>query len=245
MRKKLLCLLLALSLLLCACGNQPQAQGGSEKPAEEVALSDGMNPSDGTGTAVGQESEASPDTGGADALNTDASHTNSASPVKTPQNTPTVNGTVSAASGEPSADSPKEPIQNPTPENGKIIVSLSIDCKNAIAYGILDNPNFADILPQNGIIYANGQLEAEEGESVLSLLKRTLKANNMVYSIQNSSGYVRGIAGLSEFDCGQQSGWMYKVNGKLPNFSCKYYDLQAGDRVEFVYTCRMGDVVED
>lgn len=242
MRKKLLCLLLALSLLLCACGKQPQVQSGSKESAGEIVLSDNTQNSDGSEMSDGEESEAPSVTDGSDDANTDAPRTNGAASVNTPQNAPTVNGTVADSSAWTASDTP---AQVPTPEKGKIIVSLSIDCKNAIAYGILDNPNFADILPQNGIIYANGSLEAEEGESVLNLLKRTLKANNMVYTIQNSSGYVRNIAGLSEFDCGQQSGWMYKVNGKLPNFSCKYYDLQAGDRVEFVYTCRMGDVVED
>lgn len=242
MRKKLLCLLLALSLLLCACGKQPQAQGGSEELSAEITLSDSAENPDGTNTADGEESAAPSDADGADDTNTDAPRTGSTPSANTPQNTPTVNGTVADASA---GAAPAAPAQAPMPENGKIIVSLSIDCKNAIAYGILDDPDYADILPQNGIIYANASLEAEEGESVLSLLKRTLKANNMVYTIQNSSGYVRSIAGLSEFDCGQQSGWMYKVNGKLPNFSCKYYDLQVGDRVEFVYTCRMGDVVED
>ena len=38
------------------------------------------------------------------------------------------------------------------------------------------------------------------------------------------------------------SGWMYKVNGNFPNVSTKSYPLREGDRVEFVYTCNMGDV---
>ncbi len=241
MRKKLLCLLLALSLLLCACGKQPQAQGGSETLAGEIETSDSAENSDGAVTANGDENEASLNGDDAETAHSDSPHMNSAAPA----NTPTVNGTVpSAAEGSP-ADSPKGPVQNPAAENGKIIVSLSVDCKNAIAYGILDDPNFADVLPQNGIIYANGSVEAEEGESVLSLLKRTMKASNIVYRVQNSTGYIKSIAGLAEFDCGDGSGWLYKVNGELPDFSCKYYDLKAGDRVEFIYTCRIGDVVED
>ena len=58
----------------------------------------------------------------------------------------------------------------------------------------------------------------------------------------SSSGYVRMIGGLSEFDCGAYSGWMYKVNGVLPSVSTKSYPLKDRDKVEFVYTCKMGDV---
>ncbi len=123
-------------------------------------------------------------------------------------------------------------------------MSLTVDCTNAVRYGILDDPNFADTIPQSGIIFSSGALEFKEGESALTVLKRALKSQKIVYQIQ-SSGYVKSIAGLSEFDCGAQSGWLYKVNGKLPSISCKYYTLQKGDRVEFVYTCTKGDVVED
>ena len=31
-----------------------------------------------------------------------------------------------------------------------------------------------------------------------------------------NSYYVEGIGNLYEFDCGSESGWMYKVNGWFP-----------------------------
>ena len=66
----------------------------------------------------------------------------------------------------------------------------------------------------------------------MKVLKSTLKANGISYQI-TSGGYVRSISGLAEFDCGQGSGWMYKVNGVLPNVSCKSYKLTNGDKIEF------------
>lgn len=120
-------------------------------------------------------------------------------------------------------------------------VSLSVVCHCAIAYGILENPNFQGVVPANGVYFDNGAVEFAAGESVLTVLKRCLKSQKIVYNI-GSDGYVRSIGGLSERDCGAQSGWLYKVNGELPQVSCKYYTLQAGDRVEFVYTCTKGDV---
>ena len=58
-----------------------------------------------------------------------------------------------------------------------------------------------------------------------------------------SSVYVEGISNIYEFDCGELSGWMYKVNGWFPNYGCSRYQLKPGDRVEWVYTCDLGDDV--
>lgn len=55
-----------------------------------------------------------------------------------------------------------------------------------------------------------------------------------------NSAYIEGIGNLYEFDCGELSGWMYKVNGWFPNYGCSRYRLKSGDRVEWVYTCDLG-----
>ena len=55
-----------------------------------------------------------------------------------------------------------------------------------------------------------------------------------------NSAYIEGIANLYEFDCGELSGWMYKVNGWFPNYGCSRYQLKDGDRVECVYSCDLG-----
>ena len=55
-----------------------------------------------------------------------------------------------------------------------------------------------------------------------------------------NSAYIEGIANIYEFDCGELSGWMYKVNDWFPNYGCSRYGLKDGDRVEWVYTCNLG-----
>ena len=52
------------------------------------------------------------------------------------------------------------------------------------------------------------------------------------------SSYVEGIANLYEFDCGEQSGWLYLVNGWSPNYTSDCYLLSDGDAVTWYYTCR-------
>ena len=55
-----------------------------------------------------------------------------------------------------------------------------------------------------------------------------------------NSAYIEGINNLYEFDCGELSGWMYKVNGWFPNYGCSRYQLKEGDVIEWVYTCDLG-----
>ena len=54
---------------------------------------------------------------------------------------------------------------------------------------------------------------------------------------------MEGIDNLYEFDCGQQSGWLYRVNGYSPGYSSSQYVLSDGDQVEWLYTCDLGQDV--
>ncbi len=55
-----------------------------------------------------------------------------------------------------------------------------------------------------------------------------------------NSVYVEGIGNLYEFDCGDLSGWMYKVNEWFPNYGCSLYTLEDNDVICWVYTCDLG-----
>jgi len=56
-----------------------------------------------------------------------------------------------------------------------------------------------------------------------------------------NSVYIAGINNLYEFDCGELSGWMYRVNGWFPNYGCSAYTLKQGDVIEWLYTCDLGN----
>lgn len=202
----------------------------SESGAESVAVSENMSAPSAATVISTADGESVPDAG--------------ANPSEVSQNAGGMPDTPKADAGANGATAPpQEPnVQSPAETPKQNTASFTVDCKNAIDYGILENPNFAGILPQNGVIFSDGNVQFSEGESVMTVLKRALKSQKIACSVPN--GYVRSIAGLSEKDCGETSGWLYRVNGKLPTVSCKFYTLQAGDRVEFIYTCRMGDVSE-
>ncbi len=131
-------------------------------------------------------------------------------------------------------------------DNAKVC-TLSVRCDTILNnIGWLDSDK-VELVPKDSIIYAEREVVFYEGESVFDLLLREMKQNKIHLEFVNTpiynSVYIEGINNLYEFDCGEQSGWMYKVNGWFPNYGCSRYELKEGDRVEWVYTCNLGDDV--
>ncbi len=143
------------------------------------------------------------------------------------------NDTVKETDDNNNVGNDAEQIENNTANT----YTLSITCINAVNYANSHNVSLPAAILSDGVILKSVTDEFNTGDSVMKVLKSTLKANGISYQI-TSGGYVRSISGLAEFDCGQGSGWMYKVNGVLPNVSCKSYKLTNGDKIEFVFTCK-------
>lgn len=138
---------------------------------------------------------------------------------------------------------PIEP-ENAVISDKELTCTLSVRCDT-----ILDNIAWLDkekveLVPKDGVIFAEQSVTFYEGESVFNLLIREMKRNKIHMEFENTpiynSAYIEGIGNLYEFDCGELSGWMYSVNGWFPNYGCSRYQLKAGDRVEWVYTCNLG-----
>ena len=138
---------------------------------------------------------------------------------------------------------PIEP-QDAVISDKELTCTLSVRCDT-----ILENLAWLDkektsIVPKDGVIFAEKTVTFYEGESVFNLLLREMKRNKIHMEFENTpiynSAYIEGIANLYEFDCGELSGWMYKVNDWFPNYGCSRYQLKAGDRIEWVYTCDLG-----
>lgn len=121
------------------------------------------------------------------------------------------------------------------------ICTISIVCDT-----ILDNMENLDdgkeaYVPANGTILATSSVEFEEGETVFDVLKRVCEYAGIQleysWTPMYDSYYIEGINHLYEFDCGNESGWMYKVNGWFPNYGCSAYSLKDGDSIVWCYTC--------
>lgn len=138
---------------------------------------------------------------------------------------------------------PIEP-ENAVITDKELTCTLSVRCDTILENIAWLDKEKVDIVPKDGVIFAEKTVTFYEGESVFNLLIREMKKNKIHMEFENTpiynSAYIEGIANLYEFDCGELSGWMYKVNGWFPNYGCSRYQLKNGDKVEWVYTCDLG-----
>ena len=136
------------------------------------------------------------------------------------------------------------------PENQEInnkktyTCTFSIEC-STILNNLSDlDPDKRHLVPSDGVILPPTKVTFYEGESVYDVLQRVCKENNIhmesSWTPVYNSAYIEGINNLYEFDCGELSGWMYRVNGWYPNYGCSRYQLADGEVVEWRYTCDLG-----
>lgn len=86
------------------------------------------------------------------------------------------------------------------------------------------------------------QVTMNDGETVLDALNRITKEKGIHRDVTGggSSAYVKGLANVYEFDRGQGSGWMYRINGVFPDRGVGAVKIQPGDNIEFLYTLDLG-----
>lgn len=109
-------------------------------------------------------------------------------------------------------------------------VGLCIEFKSIANDGGEGLPDY-----EGGVILS-AEYALTEGDSVFDILSRVLTYEDIPFGYSGTSNvYIRSIAGLSEFDCGAASGWVYLVNGKAPEVSCAGYFPKDGDEITFKY----------
>lgn len=155
---------------------------------------------------------------------------------------------VGAASGSESAGgqaATEGPSQGAAAVEGDIpaqTCTIEVRCDT-----ILDNmgdlaPGKSSCVPANGVILAASTVRFAQGDTVLDVLKAASSATGLQLEYSYTPGYgsyyVEGINNLCEFDCGNESGWMYKVNGWFPNYGCSEYQVRDGDVIVWCYTCK-------
>ncbi len=144
----------------------------------------------------------------------------------------------------PAENTAPEEKNNADPDKGEYTCTLSVRCDT-----VLNNMEYLkeekrSIIPKDGVVFGEKEVVFYDGESVFNLLLREMKKNKIHMEFVNTpvykTAYIEGIANIYELDCGELSGWMYKVNGIFPNYGCSRYKLKEGDKVEWVYTCNLG-----
>lgn len=125
----------------------------------------------------------------------------------------------------------------------ELTCTLSVSCDTAVKSALLETGK-REIIPESGVIFNEQTVTFYEGESVFNVLLREMKKNKIHLEYSNTpiynSAYIEGIGNLYEFDCGELSGWMYRVNGSFPNYGSSRCYLKNGDKIEWIYTCDLG-----
>lgn len=131
-----------------------------------------------------------------------------------------------------------------TDKTDELTCTLSVRCDTILENVSLLKKGKRELLPQNGVIYPKQTVTFSEGESIFDLLVREMRENKIHLEFVKTPGinsaYIEGIGNFYEFDCGDLSGWMCKVNGQFLKTGPSNYILKDNDNVEWVYTCDLG-----
>ena len=153
----------------------------------------------------------------------------------------------------PKAEAPqKSPVQTATTQpkdakdrqNSEQKCTISINC--AVIFDHLDklDPDKKELLPKDGAILPETEVVLSPGESVFDVLLHAVRDHKIHMEFVSPPGYksnyIEGINNLYEFDCGELSGWVYKVNGKVADCGSSLYSVKDGDKIEWCYTCDLG-----
>lgn len=140
---------------------------------------------------------------------------------------------------------PVEPENQDVDKETSYTCTFSIECSTILNNLNQLDPDKLEMVPSGGVILATTTVAFYEGESVFDVLQRVCKEKGIHLEASwtpiYNSAYIEGIHNLYEFDCGDLSGWMYRVNGWYPNYGCSRYQLKDGDTVEWRFTCDLGN----
>ena len=168
----------------------------------------------------------------------------------------TTSGANSGGQDQYNTDSVPEGRPEPVePDNVEVDTDTSLTCTISISCAtILDNmelcaENKRPLVPSDGVILPATTVTFSPGESVYDVLQQVCRDYGIhmesEFTPMYNSAYIQGINNLYEFDVGNESGWMYKVNGWFPNYGCSRYQVEDGDVICWVYTCDLGADVGD
>lgn len=99
-------------------------------------------------------------------------------------------------------------------------------CSNSYTY-IKNASAYSDIISTT--------ITLNSGSSVFDALDAACSAAGISYT-EGSPGYITVINGLSEFEHGESSGWLYRVGSTVPTADCRSYALTSNCTVIWFYT---------
>lgn len=120
-----------------------------------------------------------------------------------------------------------------------VTCTVTVECKSILDHMDDLKEGHEEFVPSDGYIIKNYSYSGKQGDTAYDALKTACNDSRIKLTSQKTSYgiYISGINNLDEFDCGKQSGWMYSVNGIMPNTTCGNVSVDDGDSIVFTYVC--------
>ena len=120
-----------------------------------------------------------------------------------------------------------------------VTCTVTVECKSILDHMDDLKEGHEEFVPDDGYIIKDYTYKAKKGYTAYDALKGACKKSDIKLTAKSTSYgiYISGINNLDEFDCGKQSGWMYSVNGIMPNTTCGNVSVDDGDSIVFTYVC--------
>ena len=118
-------------------------------------------------------------------------------------------------------------------KNGDLNCHVQIDCLDVLEHPETLKEEKSEIIPKDGIFFAE-DASFSQGETVYEVLIRVLQNEKLQYE-KDATNYILAVGNLYSGDCGELSGWLYRVNGESPIVGITEYVLQDGDEVRFYF----------
>lgn len=120
-----------------------------------------------------------------------------------------------------------------------VTCTVTVECKSILDHMDDLKEGHEEFVPDDGYIIKDYTYKAKKGYTAYDALKNACKKSDIKLTAKSTSYgiYISGINNLDEFDCGKQSGWMYSVNGIMPNTTCGNVSVDDGDSIVFTYVC--------
>ncbi|MGI6004177.1 MAG: DUF4430 domain-containing protein [Christensenellales bacterium] len=144
-----------------------------------------------------------------------------------------ITGCGNAAGSQTSPGILPSTLPSVSTQQDAIAVTVSISCKDAVDEGY----DAAIQASESGVILEGAQVTLAAGGTVYDALKAACEAADIPVEESGSGDmlYISAIASLAAGDCGNESGWIYSVNGESGMVSAVAMELSQGDQVSWDY----------
>lgn len=116
--------------------------------------------------------------------------------------------------------------------------SITIECSDILEGETTLSEEIIKNISKDGVIVKENA-EFNEGETAFDILQREINKKKLHIDFEKSpvynSIYIKGINNIYEGDFGENSGWMFFVNGNLADTDSSNYTLNEGDEIVFSY----------